>query len=69
MHPIHGIKDWDAPRTAIEWSRFRTDLKRAKFGDDLNDAKRSHEHLSLLTDLPISAEVYDSLGIILCLLI
>lgn len=57
LHPVHGVKDWDAPSTAIEWPRLREDLKRVKHdstgSDSLDDAKRSHEHLSLLTEVPI----------------
>ena len=57
IDPVHGVKNWDQPTTAIDWPRFRADLKRARAGDDLADVKRSHEHLNLLTSLPISDEV------------
>jgi nicotinamide/nicotinate riboside kinase len=57
LHPVHGVKDWDAPATAIEWTRLRGDLERVKSDstgrDSLDDAQRSHEHLSLLTEVPI----------------
>lgn len=57
FHPEHHIRDWDAAPTAIEWQRFIDDLQATKKGDSLDESKRSHEHLNLLTPVPISDEM------------
>ncbi|EGG01825.1 uncharacterized protein MELLADRAFT_50002 [Melampsora larici-populina 98AG31] len=54
LHPIHNVKDWDDPKGAIDWPRFRSSLQYIRnHGGEFPPSHASHDHLNLQPDIPI----------------
>lgn len=56
VHPVHGVKDWDAPPTCVEWPRMRAALAHVREHGGLPDGYASFDHLNKQVEVGVDGD-------------